>query len=137
MRGLDEQMLATMRSIVTDYFPDLVSIYSVTVSGHTRYGTAIVSSGLVTSVLGQLYNPTGREQNLISSLARAGVLAEETMMLNLPYGTPITQQYKVVTDGGLDWDVVHTTVPMTFNAATQCVITRRRVNSLPEVNQNG
>lgn len=127
---------AEMRRLVTSYFPDVVSLYTITET-FNRYGEPTVVSGFVMTVSGQLNTPSGREREILSALKNEGVAIEDSMHLTLPYGTPIDYAHTVVTSGHFtsghftsgytEWDVVFIS-PVTYSATTDVLITRKIVN---------
>lgn len=124
IQGLSDRDLAEMRRVVQDYFPDVISLYTTTVE-YDRYGVETVTSGFVTTVLGQISAPSGREREIVTALKGEGVLLDETIKVSLPYSTPITTEQVAVTSGNLEWEVAYVSTPYTFTAVTEALLTRK------------
>lgn len=127
MIGLDAKTLATMRSIITNYFPDVVSIYSVSVSGYTADGQTVTQRTLLTTISGQICDVSGNERALITSLVDAGTEKIEMSKLYTPYATSVGNE--VDTADGKTWQVINADSTQTFTAAQKVLLYRRRIDA--------
>jgi hypothetical protein len=128
MIGLDAKMFATMRSVVTQYYPDPVSFYSVARS-YTADGTDVYTRTFTASGTGQLSDVTGSERAVITALVSAGTEKLETLKLMLPYGTSINTDYEVQTADGKYWQIANADSSQTFTAALKVLLYRKLVDS--------
>lgn len=122
--------LAFMRNDIQQFFPDTVVIQTVAFS-YDDYGTRIEVYTPLATLSGQLSNPTGNEQRVVSSLVAAGLIKTQAFTLTLPFGTAITTD-NVVTVNSVTFDVVHVNTPMTLIAATVALITRRDIATIQD-----
>lgn len=129
MRGLDPKMMSTMRSIITNYYPDPVSIYSIMTSGYTNDGRVVTTRSLVITVSGQITDTTGNERALIESLINAGNEKIETTKLYLPYSVTISADNEVDTIDGKRWEIVNVDSTKTFTAAHTVLLARKLVDN--------
>lgn len=120
-----------IRGITNSMFmPDVVTISNVDIT----FDADAVPTQVLTPVVtlnGQISNPTGNEQKLVTTLVQTGMLKSQAFTLTLPFGTAVDTE-QIVTIGSTDYSVVHVNTPMSFTAATIAIITRRDVTQIEE-----
>lgn len=117
-----------MRSEVTKFMPNTVSIYTIATTYSSEDGMSTVRTLVEANVAAKVYDASVSEKQLIQSLANEGIETIETAKIDLPYEVELEVTNEVLHNGKY-WNVISINTNETFRAMTQGLLYRRSVNS--------